>query len=648
MGILDEKLNLRPLDYPKALEMYTKLGQNFWNPYEVPMAKDVEDWHKASDAERKVIGNILKGFTLAEGVVGDNWTGRLSGEIRVAELQLLFKLFGYHESVHALSYDHLEATLGIDSYDEFKQDPVAMTKLEALFDINNNTDLALNLAVFGGAVEGVSLYSSFAILLAFNNINKFEGVGQIISWSALDEECILSGYEVLTRDGWKDVSELNTLDNIAQYDLSTDKVSFDKPIKLIEKHYDGNVVNFSNKTNKIDITVTENHDMIHKWSHNDTYQKVKAKDMVCNPKRQVPVSQCAVKDIDLCAEYKLFVALQADATVYRRSELKDTIVFALTKQRKKDKLVEILEELNIDYSERLGAKDGESIYTFLKPISDDFLSKKTSFEWALDLSAEESRAIVLETLKWDGSEWSYENRRKQNTFGQYYSTNELCVDQIQTLAIKGGLLAKPSWVVDNREEQYKDHCKLTITDATYIRTGSFEKTTTHYSGMVYCATMPKGTLIVRKPRGTAFVVGNCHSKTAIQLFHKVVEDYPEKRPSEKVVREYFDVIVNNELDFVENAFGDYDRVPAISKAEALEFVRHRANIKLEELGYSKYYYVDYDLVERISTYFDALLNGSASIDFFAVGNNGGSYTAKVQRDYHTLSRQEALEMLAYA
>ena len=188
MGILDEKLNLRPLDYPKALEMYTKLGQNFWNPYEVPMAKDVEDWHSATPAEQRLVSFVLRGFTLAESVVGDNWTGRLSEEIQVAELQLLFKIFGYHETIHAVSYDHLEATLGIDTYEDFKQDKVAMKKLEALFQLNSSTDIALNLAVFGGAVEGVSLYSSFAILLAFNKINKFEGVGQIISWSALDEE----------------------------------------------------------------------------------------------------------------------------------------------------------------------------------------------------------------------------------------------------------------------------------------------------------------------------------------------------------------------------------------------------------------------------------------------------------------------------
>jgi ribonucleoside-diphosphate reductase beta chain len=42
--------------------------------------------------------------------------------------------------------------------------------------------------VFSGAGEGVSLFSSFAVLLSLNLTGRFKGIAQIISWSALDEQ----------------------------------------------------------------------------------------------------------------------------------------------------------------------------------------------------------------------------------------------------------------------------------------------------------------------------------------------------------------------------------------------------------------------------------------------------------------------------
>ena len=48
-------------------------------------------------------------------------------------------------------------------------------------------DIVRSLAVFSAMNEGVSLFSSFAILLNFSRFNKLKGVGQIIAWSCRDE-----------------------------------------------------------------------------------------------------------------------------------------------------------------------------------------------------------------------------------------------------------------------------------------------------------------------------------------------------------------------------------------------------------------------------------------------------------------------------
>jgi ribonucleoside-diphosphate reductase beta chain len=55
------------------------------------------------------------------------------------------------------------------------------------FGVDNNTEIAKTLAVFGGFTEGLQLFASFAILLNFPRFNKMKGMGQIVSWSVRDE-----------------------------------------------------------------------------------------------------------------------------------------------------------------------------------------------------------------------------------------------------------------------------------------------------------------------------------------------------------------------------------------------------------------------------------------------------------------------------
>jgi ribonucleoside-diphosphate reductase beta chain len=62
-------------------------------------------------------------------------------------------------------------------------------KIDRLINTRGKTrkDIALSLAVFSAFNEGVSLFSSFAILLNFKRFNKLKGVGTIIEWSIRDE-----------------------------------------------------------------------------------------------------------------------------------------------------------------------------------------------------------------------------------------------------------------------------------------------------------------------------------------------------------------------------------------------------------------------------------------------------------------------------
>jgi ribonucleoside-diphosphate reductase beta chain len=95
------------------------------------------------------------------------------------------RAFSLSEIVHAEAYNLLSDTLGLDEFEAFLGDPVAQQKIGYFLE---NRGTKESLAVFSGAGEGVSLFSSFAVLLSLNLTGRFKGIAQIISWSALDEQ----------------------------------------------------------------------------------------------------------------------------------------------------------------------------------------------------------------------------------------------------------------------------------------------------------------------------------------------------------------------------------------------------------------------------------------------------------------------------
>jgi ribonucleoside-diphosphate reductase beta chain len=95
------------------------------------------------------------------------------------------RAFSLSEIVHAEAYNLLSDTLGLDEFEAFLGDPTAQQKIGYFLE---NRGVKESLAVFSGAGEGVSLFSSFAVLLSLNLTGRFKGIAQIISWSALDEQ----------------------------------------------------------------------------------------------------------------------------------------------------------------------------------------------------------------------------------------------------------------------------------------------------------------------------------------------------------------------------------------------------------------------------------------------------------------------------
>jgi ribonucleoside-diphosphate reductase beta chain len=94
-------------------------------------------------------------------------------------------MFSLSEIVHSEAYNILSDTLGINEFEAFLGDPTAQAKIGYFL---NEKGIKESLAIFSGAGEGVSLFSSFSVLLSLNLTGRYKGLAQLISWSINDEQ----------------------------------------------------------------------------------------------------------------------------------------------------------------------------------------------------------------------------------------------------------------------------------------------------------------------------------------------------------------------------------------------------------------------------------------------------------------------------
>jgi|TARA_B110000444_G_C18819192_1_gene586793 ribonucleoside-diphosphate reductase beta chain len=201
-GLFTERIPYKPFEYPEYYtEGWLKQAQAFWLHTEISMQGDVKDWNEhLLPHEKHLVGNILLGFAQTECAVSDYWTGMVTQWFPKWEIKQMAMMFGSQETIHAVAYSYLNETLGLEDYEAFLHEPATAEKfdmltstsadythLEIAKDPKARKEVARSLAIFSAFAEGVSLYSSFAVLYSFQMRNKLKGIGQQMKWSVRDE-----------------------------------------------------------------------------------------------------------------------------------------------------------------------------------------------------------------------------------------------------------------------------------------------------------------------------------------------------------------------------------------------------------------------------------------------------------------------------
>lgn len=316
--------------------------------------------------------------------------------------------------------------------------------------------------------------------------------------------CVPQSYKVLTPSGFKYITEINTGDSVVGY---KNGYLVDSTVEdTIKYDYTGEMIDFQGNTLRQRVTIDH-----HLYTVNDQYLPVveaikttayKDYDLVGIKKKINP------KGINISDSFlKLLVAVQADGTYQEETREKRkgnskiySIRFKFRKQRKIDRLNEIITELGYSNISWDGIKNTKNFRASLPPdlvkkVLVYLPNKKFDFSF-LSLSSTQ-RSVFLNELKyWDG------NIKNDKRF-RYFSSLKENLNLVAQIAIEEGykVIFESDKVLSISTVKKKD-------DRTIKERGKYEKIKVE-NFPVACLQTSTSNFIIITDKGTVELTGNC-------------------------------------------------------------------------------------------------------------------------------------------
>jgi len=192
--LTDERSNYKPFNYPWAYDAWKRHEQSHWLMDEVPMLEDVKDWkNKLTEPQKNFLTHIFRFFTQGDVDVAGGYVKNYLPYFPQPEVRMMLLGFAAREALHVAAYSHLIETLGLPdtTYNQFLEYEQMRAKHDYVLELSNQNstkeNTAKHIAVFSAFTEGMQLFSSFIMLLNFPRNGLMKGMGQIVTWSIVDE-----------------------------------------------------------------------------------------------------------------------------------------------------------------------------------------------------------------------------------------------------------------------------------------------------------------------------------------------------------------------------------------------------------------------------------------------------------------------------
>lgn len=196
MSIFDKRINYKPFEYPEVLQFTEAINKSYWVHSEVDFTADTQDFHShLNPAEKTAIKHSLLAIAQIEVAVKSFW-GNIYEHFPKPEFNGLGSTFAECEFRHSEAYSRLLEVLGYnDEFEKLLDIPVIMQRVDYLSKVlkdtrsEDNKKYVVALILFSILIENVSLFSQFAIILAFTRFKGYmKNVSNIIAWTSVDEQ----------------------------------------------------------------------------------------------------------------------------------------------------------------------------------------------------------------------------------------------------------------------------------------------------------------------------------------------------------------------------------------------------------------------------------------------------------------------------
>lgn len=313
--------------------------------------------------------------------------------------------------------------------------------------------------------------------------------------------------ELLTNLGWMSFAEAKRI-GAKPYQVSTDgDVSIAPVVEWVENEFSGNLIHFFDSKN-INLLVTPNHRMYIRRQRRVSNERINGKHACHNKSVDQVFTVIPAEDLKLHRDVyfnhsangndtehlsfmdRLIIAHQADGRVIRQKTH-----FHLKKQRKIDRICWLLDGAGVEYTVSV-RKDGTTLVNAAINLGEKNL-------WRVGVSGgQRGIEILSEVANWDGSLRGSQDKGLSFSYSTIVSKN---ADYVQAVASMSG--CKSRLTRTERPEPRKPIYNVFISQGEKFCADHVRRAEVPYEGVVVCAVVPAGGLIVRA-NGHTLVCGN--------------------------------------------------------------------------------------------------------------------------------------------
>jgi len=222
-----EDMNLHPLNYKWAYDLYNQAVRNTWFPHEIALKEDLEDWAKMTEDERHAVKFLMAFFNPAELIVNRSLALGVYPYLKSPECHLYLAKQMWEEANHCVAFEYVLETFPFDKQKIFSLHlgvPSMQAKeafinkymarmTEETLDISTpegKKDFLRNLVATNIVMEGIWFYSGFMVALSFRQRNQLRNFGSMINWVLRDESLHLKFGMTLVHSVLEENAELLT------------------------------------------------------------------------------------------------------------------------------------------------------------------------------------------------------------------------------------------------------------------------------------------------------------------------------------------------------------------------------------------------------------------------------------------------------